>query len=509
MGLTLTSIVSLGPAARRDYSFTDHTNNQPSVPLPGDRLDAELDRIYRVLQDMQATLASVFAPDGTIAPRSITKDMIDPDALSEIKAACTPDLTRLFGQMQSAASNALAQADHARAEATRARQAAQEASAVLVTVNEAADQVAQDAGDVGGWMTEAEREVVEAENFANDAEESAIEAERSEQLAGAWAEYMEGGNPIPGRFFAHTEVTGDHWSSRWWANKAAAAFGQLSELYLGVWPFPPTTTSTGGPIPTGAIYYNSTLSQVFIWNGSEWQPFWAPSKAYTFSLIYSAASGQTVFPLTTPDLNGEIWTMTPGDPELLEIFVNGVRALGAMDFTINNDTSTVTFAQPLLAGSMVLIDLLASASRLAPGRVATLLLLDFDVDPATGSPGLIDGTRTVFHLARASDRALVPVSSPTDVQIFIDGGVQKPGLDYSTLDDTITFAEAPLPGATAWGVLFAPEIESTRRAGDRAEVVTYKVSRPEPVRPGEGDARQRAYATRRRASTEGQRRPNP
>jgi len=509
MGLTLTSIVSLGPVTRRDYSFTDHTNNQPSVPLPGDRLDAELDRIYRVLQDMQATLASVFAPDGTIAPRSITKDMIDPDALAEIKAACTPDLTRLFGQMQSAASNALAQADHARAEATRARQAAQEVAAGLGMVNQVIDQVDQARAEIADRLDVAETEAVEAENFANDAEESAIEAERSEQLAGAWAEYMEGGNPIPGRFFAHTEVTGDHWSSRWWANKAAAAFGQLSELYLGVWPFPPTTTSTGDPIPTGAIYYNSTLSQVFIWNGSEWQPFWAPSKAYTFSLIYRASAGQTDFPLTEPDLKDDIWTMTPGDPEILEVFVNGVRLLQTLEWVVDNDTSTVTFTQPVLDGTMVLIDILVSPNRLAPGRVSTLLLLDFDIDPVTGAPGLIDGTRTIFHLARASDRALVPVSSPTDVQIFIDGGVQKPGVDYNTLDDTITFAEPILPGATAWGLLFAPEIESTRRAGDRAEVVTYKVSPPAAVRPGEGDARQRAFAGRRRASTEGQRRPNP
>ena len=509
MALTLTSITSLDPPARRDYSFTDHSNNQPSVPLPGDRLDAELDRIYRALRDVQAMLAAVFAPDGTIAPHSITLDMIDPDALAAVKAECTPNLTLLLAQVQAAAANTLAQADQARAEATRARLAATEASALLGTVNQAAAGMAEARAEIETRLTAAETEAVDAENFANDAEESAIEAKRSEDLSGAWAEYLEGGNPIPSRFFAHTEVTGDHWSSRWWANKAAAAFGQLSELYLGVWPSPPTTTSTGDPIPIGAIYYNSTLSQVFIWNGSEWQPFWAPSKAYTFSLIYRAAAGQTEFPLTEPDLKDDIWTMTPGDPEILEVFVNGVRLLQTLEWVVDNDTSTVTFTQPLLAGTMVLIDILVSPNRLAPGRVSTLLLLDFDIDPTTGAPGLIDGTRTVFHLARASDRALVPVSSPTDVQIFIDGGVQKPGLDYNTLDDTITFAEAPLPGATAWGILFSPEIESTTRAGDRAEVVTYKVTPPAAVRPGEGDLRQRAYATRRRVSTEGQRRPNP
>lgn len=498
MGLTLTSIVEAEP--HRSYSFTDHSKLQPGQPQPGDRIDAEFDHIYAVLSDIAASLNTL-----TQRPQVHLEDLA-PGVLASLTLTVTTAAQALLAQVQASGANTLAQADRARQEAARAVAAATQASAASQDTTAAAAEVLAEVQGLEVDAAAVEDAARDAENSANDAELSANQAHRDQELAGAWAEYLEGGDPIPARYFAHTAVTGQHWSSRWWAGRAAAAFGQLSELYLGVWPYPPTTTSTGDPIPTGAIYYNSTLSQVFVWDGTQWQPFWAPSKAYTFSLTYRATAGQTSFPLTTPDLGGEIWTMTPGDPEILEVFLNGVRALAPLDWTVNNATSTVTIAQPLLAGTMVLVDILVSPNRLAPGRVSTLLLLDFNIDPVTGSPGLIDGTRTLFYLARASDRALVPVSLDTDVQIFIDGAVQKPGQDYSVLDDTITFAEPPLPGATAWGILFSPEVEATVRAGDRAHVVRYRTS-PTPQTPAE--QRQRAYGQRRKAHTQAQIRPNP
>ena len=508
MGLTLTSIVEAEP--HRSYSFTDHSRLQPGQPQPGDRIDAEFDHIYAVLADIAASLATL-----TARPQVQLQDLA-PGVLAHLTLQVTTAAQALLTQVQASGANTLAQADRAAREATRAAAAATQASAESQETAELSRETQEAVREIEVDTQSAEDSALEAANSANDAELSANQAYRDRELASAWAEYLEGGDPIPPRYFAHTAVTGQHWSSRWWAGRAAAAFGQLSELYLGVHPTPPTTTNTGDPIPVGAIYYNSTLSQVFVWDGTQWQPFWAPSKAYTFSLIYSATAGQVDFPLTTPDINGEIWTMTPGDPEVLEVFINGVRALQTVDWTVDNDTSTVTIAQPLLAGTMVLVDILVSPNRLAPGRVSTLLLLDFDIDPPTGNPGLIDGTRTLFYLARASDRALVPVSLDTDVQIFIDGAVQKPGQDYSVLDDTITFAEPPLPGATAWGILFSPEIESTTRAGDRAHTVTYKAKRPTteprpeppPITEPREDPRQTRYAARRKAHTDSRIRPS-
>jgi hypothetical protein len=45
-------------------------------------------------------------------------------------------------------------------------------------------------------------------------------------LAQAWAEYMPG--TIPPNILAVMDITGDHWSSRWWANRAAQIVNSLA-----------------------------------------------------------------------------------------------------------------------------------------------------------------------------------------------------------------------------------------------------------------------------------------
>jgi hypothetical protein len=303
----------------------------------------------------------------------------------------------------------------------------------------------------------------EVDNFASDAELSAVHAHLDQELAGAWAEFLEGNEPIPAMYFAHTAITGQHWSSRWWAHKAAGAFGAMSELYLGAHPTPPTTTSTGEPIPIGAIYYNTTNNQVYVWNGTEWMPFWNPAPALVLTLVYQAAAGQTVFPLTTPDLGGNTYTISAASPEPASVFVNGVRlpqdapVLGMGDWLIDNNTSTVTMNQPLKLGDTVQIDLLAPASSLAPSRVQTQQLLDFDIDPATDLPGEIDGATASFPLvAVPPPHAPIPVTSAQELFVSVDGVVQQPGTDYNVSGGAIHFGEPLIQGARAWALWYGP-----------------------------------------------------
>jgi hypothetical protein len=456
MGLTLTSIISHGPA-RRGYSFTD------SHTVPGDRLDAELDRLYQAVRDLQSVLAATFSADGTIARHAITLDMIDPDVLAHIKRACTPDLSRHLAQTHAAAGNALAQADQARSAATRAFEALRESVGLRDQAREATERAVQTGAELDQRLTAAEQEEIDASNFANDAEESANQAKRSELLSGAWAEYLEGNNPIPAMFFAETEITGQHWSSRWWATQAAAALGGFFQLYLGAWPEPPTTTFNGDPIPIGAIYYNTVSQQVFIWDGQEWKPFYAPTKSLMLTLIYRATAGQTVFDLTDLDLKGESFVMSGADPEPLDAYLNGVRVprdapvAGTGDWDVDPETSIVTFNQPLAAGTLFQVDILVPASRLPPSRVVTQQLLDFNIDPATGLPGQVDGVRTSFPLVLATaGHEVVTVTQAVELFICVDGVVQQPGTDYNVSADHVVFGEAPLAGARAWGIWYGP-----------------------------------------------------
>ena len=195
----------------------------------------------------------------------------------------------------------------------------------------------------------------------DDAGASATSADYA-QVSIDWAEHMP--DTIPPNTLAINAITGDHWSSRWWANRSANAFGMLAWWYQGAFPSPgpPSTpnTSTGQPLPVGAMYYNTTLNAMEVWNGTAWTGAAnMPSPATVSSLYYSATAGQTVFPLSVVDLNGRTFAFTQTAPEGLAAHVNGLRLEIIFDFTVNVTTSTVTFLNPLSAGARVIFDLLA------------------------------------------------------------------------------------------------------------------------------------------------------
>ena len=225
--------------------------------------------------------------------------------------------------------------------------------------------------------------------YATDEQSSAPLSSDYAQVSIEWAEHMP--DTIPPNVLAINAITGDHWSSRWWANRSANAFGMLAWWYQGAWPQPgpPSTpnTPTGQPLPPGSIYFDTTLGVMMVWNGSTWVNASAPGKATTSSLYYLATAGQTVFPLGTVDRNGKTFAFNQSAPEGLQAYVNGVRLEPTFDFTVDTVASSVTFlARPdgELDGRF---DLLTPVAQLtASGTVNTVLL----------NPITPDGTTTHF-----------------------------------------------------------------------------------------------------------------
>lgn len=69
------------------------------------------------------------------------------------------------------------------------------------------------------------------DNSANDAALGDVVAQDYAVLSRAWAEYLP--DTIPPNILASNDITGDHWSSRWWANHAAQIVqGILGRLEL-------------------------------------------------------------------------------------------------------------------------------------------------------------------------------------------------------------------------------------------------------------------------------------
>jgi hypothetical protein len=391
----------------RQFSFTDWQVNNPTSPPPGDRLDAEFDRANNAIDDTIDWASVSLNTDGSIRDGVIGENNLQPGLFDEIGADAVAEVQPLVDQAAasavSASQSALLANTSAANASTYSAQAQNAAGTSLNNSNIAGD----NARAAGLSATAAATSATDADNADNHATGAAAEAQAYADVTQAWAEHMP--NTIPPNILAVMGVTGDHWSSRWWANKAAGAFGALSELYLGVWAEPPTSTSTGDPIPIGAIYYNSTNETVYLWNGTAWVPFWTPVKSTFLSLLYRAAANQTVFPLATPDLGGHVYTISSTNPELVDIYVNGVRLPsdtpnpGSGDWTLNAATSTVTFLSPLLAGSLVQVDILTPSTTVAGvstfnTRSGDVHLTSADVAAASGlltTGGTITGDLTV------------------------------------------------------------------------------------------------------------------
>jgi hypothetical protein len=445
----------------RQFSFTDFQTNNPTAPPPGDRLDAEFDRANNAVTDTIAWANVTLNTDGTLRDGIVGESNLQPDLFDSVASDAIAQVQPLVDQAASYASAAGTSANAASNSATTASSQAVIAQGAAGAANTAQVNASASATTAQGAANAALSSQTGAANADNDAQGAAALAQDYAVVTQAWAEHMP--DPIPPNILAVMGITGDHWSSRWWANQAAAAFGALTSLYLGAFPAPPTQTPTGQPIPIGAIYFNTTTNQPYVWTGTGWVPFYAPTKAVTLSLAYSANGSQTTFPLTTVDLAGNTYTMNATTPEPLDVFVNGVRLLlnqpaGVGDWNVNATTSTVTLVAAPRAGSVVQMDVLTPPSALAPSRVTSVGVQDFNLDPVTGAPGQINGSRTTFALVTPGARSQLTVNNAVELLVCIEGATQQPGTDYAISADkhSIIFTEAPLAGARAWATWFAP-----------------------------------------------------
>lgn len=445
----------------RQYSFTDNSVNNPTSQQPGNNLDSEYDRSNASTQQVITWASVALNTDGTLRDQIVGQNNLVSGLFDDVSQDAIEAVQPLVDQATAASSAALASSQTAQAAATASDTSSTRAQGAASNAQTSANAAAASASTAQNYAATAQDAEAKAANSANDAAGDAAVGYDYSVLTQAWAEHMP--DPIPPNILAVMGITGDHWSSRWWANKAEASFGAMTSLYLGALPAPPTSTASGAPIGTGAIYYDTTLQQTFVWDGTEWVPIWVPGKSLTVSLAYLATAGQITIVLTQTDLNGQNYALNQTTPEPIEVYLNGVRLLAGAggDFTINSVTSTLTLTRPMLAGTVISVDVLAPIGQPVTGRVTTTMLLSFDIDPATGNPGQIDGTRTVFPLARASDRSLVGVGNAAELMVSLDGVPQQPGVDYNVNGSQITFGQALAPDGRNWAMWFAPGQDTT------------------------------------------------
>ena len=210
---------------------------------------------------------------------------------------------------------------------------------------------------IAAQQAQSDRELVFSRNMetrvAGDSGESELYARCSMQ----WAEFIDGNNTIPSDVLAAMKVTGDHWSSRWWAHRAGElvqeGFDEIFRYYIGAYDRPPTTDPNGNALVPGAMYFNSTEQQMYVWDGDSWAPLVAPAPMDMGEYVYVAGDGQVE--IGGVDITGR--TPDPLDEPgcNVNLYMNGVRLTELMDFEITGP-STVTVKAPASEESVFILE---------------------------------------------------------------------------------------------------------------------------------------------------------
>jgi hypothetical protein len=234
------------------------------------------------------------------------------------------------------ATSATASATSATTSATSATSSATSAASSAATATTQAASASTSASSASTSATSATASATTATTQATNASTSATNAASSASSASSSAST------------ATTQASNASTSATNAANSAtaaAASFDSFDDIYLGAKATAPTLDNDGNALQTGAIYWNTVSSALFIWTGSAWN-----AAAFTASGSVTAFNTRTgSVTLTSGDVTGAL-TYTPLAPSAIGTTVQAYDAdLGAIaalsptadNFIVGNGTAWI------------------------------------------------------------------------------------------------------------------------------------------------------------------------
>jgi len=176
------------------------------------------------------------------------------------------------------------------------------------------------------------------------------------------------------------------------ATSAAASFDSFDDRYLGAKSSAPTTDNDGNALLTGALYFNSSSSQIFNWTGSAWEAIKPTSGEQTNINTLSASSVVADMAiLATTDIVADMAILgtndVVADMAILATsdVVTDMNVLGTADvvndMNVLGSSATVT-AMNLLGTSAVVTDMGILATTDIVADMAILATTDIVADMA-------------------------------------------------------------------------------------------------------------------------------
>ena len=219
--------------------------------------------------------------DPSSAQDAATKNFVETGVTSQVVAATA--------QATAAAASATAAA------ASESAAATSESNAGTSETNAAASAVAAAASESAAATSEsnAATSASNAASSASAASTSASNAAASESAAAASASAA--ATSASNASTSETNAAASAVSAANSAASAATALDNFDDRYLGQKASDPTVDNDGDPLITGALYFNTTDSEMKVYDGSSWLTASAASVASIVTYEYTATASQTVF----------------------------------------------------------------------------------------------------------------------------------------------------------------------------------------------------------------------
>jgi hypothetical protein len=268
-----------------------------------------------------------------------------------------------------------------------------------------------------------------AEDFATAAEVSAGNAEAFSITASGYADLAlsHAGNAED---FATAAATS--------ASNAATTYDAFDDRYLGSKASAPATDNDGNTLLTGALYWNSSANQLYVWDGAAWDE--AAFNATGAVVSFNTRSGAVT--LTSTDVTDAL-TYTPLGSADIGVTVQAYDATYLVDADIgvtvqgyDIDTAKLDVAQTFSA-QQTFTEVKDTVHTISDGA-------GFEIDPANGS---------IQVVTLGDDRTPAATN-------FEAGQVVLLGIDDGT-DYTVTWTTVAVTWVKAGGTSEAPTLATT------------------------------------------------
>ena len=295
------------------------------------------------------------------------------------------------------ASNASSSASTATASATSATSSASSATASAATATTQAAIAVTQANAAAASAASASSSASAASTSATNASTSASNASTSATTATTQASN------------ASTSATNAAAS----ATAAAASYDAFDDRYLGSFATAPTVDNDGNPLLTGAIYWNTVASQLYIWTGSAWN-------AAAFSVSGAVTTFQTSLSGLTPS------TGTSGAITLAGTLGTANGGTGSTSTTYANLASNVTGTLPIANGGTGTTS--TTFTNLTTNVTGTLPVANGGTNSTAtataGGAGYGTGTAHAYTAAGTTGQALISAgaSAPSFGTLGVAGG---------------------------------------------------------------------------------------